>query len=192
MVKLGFIVEGETEKIICESENFKSWLLSLNIELILPVIDAKGGGNLLPHNIETLINILKGKSVDHIVVLTDIESEPDIITVKNRISSSELHDVFVTLKAIESWFLAATPALRSWLKDTEYYINDPEDLSILPWDRLKDITKQLGKEGPGPSKPMFAKKMIDRFGFNILDVLEHEKCNSVKYIKYKLENIENI
>lgn len=189
MVKLGFIVEGETEKIICESENFKSWLLSLNIELILPVIDAKGGGNLLPHNIETLINILKGKGVDKIVVLTDIESEPNIATVKNRIISSELHDVFVTLKAIESWFLASTPSLRSWLKNTDYYIDDPENLTTLPWDRLKDITKQLGKEGPGPSKPMFARKMVDRFGFNILDVLAHEKCSSIKYIHHKLSEL---
>nr|WP_312326939.1 hypothetical protein [Acinetobacter oleivorans] len=189
MVKLGFIVEGETEKIICESESFKSWLLSLNIELILPVIDAKGGGNLLPNNIETLVEILKGKFVDHIVVLTDIESEPNIITVKNRIMTSELHDVFVTLKAVESWFLASTPALRSWLKEADYYIDNPEDLSILPWDKLKEITKELGKEGPGPSKPLFAKKMIEKFGFNILDVLAHEKCNSVKYMKRKLENI---
>lgn len=189
MVRLGFIVEGETEKIICESENFKSWLLSLNIELVLPVIDAKGGGNLLPHNIETLINVLKGKNVDQIVVLTDIESEPDIITVKRRISSSELHDVFVTLKAIESWFLASTPALRGWLREAEYYVDDPEDLSMLPWDRLKDITRQLGKEGPGPSKPMFARKMIERFGFDILDVLAHEKCSSIKYIQKKLKDI---
>lgn len=189
MVRLGFIVEGETEKIICESENFKSWLRRLNIELVLPVIDAKGGGNLLPHNIETLVEVLKGKNVDKIVVLTDIENEPDIATVKNRISSEELHDVFVTLKAIESWFLASTPALRVWLKDSEYYIDNPEDLSILPWDKLKQITKQLGKEGPGPSKPMFAKKMIDRFNFDIEDVLNHDNCSSIKYIQDKLGSI---
>lgn len=188
-MKLGLIVEGETEKIICESENFKNWLKSLNIDLVYPVIDAKGGGNLLPNNIETLVAILKEKNVDKIIVLTDIEDEPDIQTVKNRIISPDLHDVFVAIKAIESWFLAATPALRNWLKEPDYYVDNPEDLSLLPWNKLRQIAKTLNKNGPGSSKPMFARKMIEKYDFDINDVLEHEQCSSLKYIHKTLNDM---
>ncbi len=51
MVKVGFIVEGDTEKVIVESPAFSAWLTANGITLCHPVIDAKGGGNLLPQNI---------------------------------------------------------------------------------------------------------------------------------------------
>jgi len=52
MVKLGFIVEGATEKIILEQSDFFNYLSSLKIDFIGDVEDAEGNGNLLPHNIE--------------------------------------------------------------------------------------------------------------------------------------------
>ena len=46
MVKVGFICEGATEKIIVESVNFKNFLKENNLEFIR-AIDANGNGNLL-------------------------------------------------------------------------------------------------------------------------------------------------
>ena len=48
MVKIGFIVEGDCEKIFIESDNFKNWANMQGIEICSPVVNAKGGGNLLP------------------------------------------------------------------------------------------------------------------------------------------------
>ena len=48
MVKVGFIVEGESEKLVVESPMFQQWLHDHDCTLVTPVIDAKGGGNLLP------------------------------------------------------------------------------------------------------------------------------------------------
>ena len=50
-MKLGFIVEGATEKIILQHSDFFRYLDSLHVDYIPDVIDAEGNGNLLPHNI---------------------------------------------------------------------------------------------------------------------------------------------
>lgn len=48
MVKVGFIVEGDSEKIIIESYSFQQFLLNKGYELVRPVINAKGGGEFTP------------------------------------------------------------------------------------------------------------------------------------------------
>lgn len=73
MVTAGFIVEGASEKIVVESAAFKQFLVQSGYELITPVIDAKGGGNLLPQNIEEFIAPFAAKQVDKIFILTDFE-----------------------------------------------------------------------------------------------------------------------
>ncbi|WP_255557138.1 hypothetical protein [Sodalis sp. dw_96] len=44
MVKVGFIVEGDSERTIIESAIFKQFLKDHDFELVRPVIDAKEGG----------------------------------------------------------------------------------------------------------------------------------------------------
>lgn len=44
MVKVGFIVEGETERIILEKSDFFNHLQKLNIAYVEDVVDAKGNG----------------------------------------------------------------------------------------------------------------------------------------------------
>ena len=56
MVKIGFIVEGATEKIILESSDFFAYLKSLSVNFISDIIDAEGSGKLLPQNIGDLLN----------------------------------------------------------------------------------------------------------------------------------------
>ena len=69
-----FICEGNTEQILLQSHSFKSLLTSLNLES-LPVIDAKGAGNLLPHNIAGYINRLESQRAEKIFILTDLDED---------------------------------------------------------------------------------------------------------------------
>lgn len=55
MVRIGFIVEGDSEKIVIESVKFREFLRLNGFELVTPVVNAKGGGNLLPQNIEAYL-----------------------------------------------------------------------------------------------------------------------------------------
>ena len=47
MVTVGFVVEGDSDKYLAESELFRKWLREeCNLKVIDPVVDAAGGGNM--------------------------------------------------------------------------------------------------------------------------------------------------
>jgi hypothetical protein len=48
-----------------------------------------------------------------------------------------------------------------------------------PWDRLKELSNALGKQGPG-NKTAFAKKMTKHFGFSIRQAASHPQCRSAQ------------
>ncbi len=190
MVRIGFIVEGGSEKVIVESKQFRDWLHQNGIELVFPVIDAKGGGNLLPKNIEPLVGRFRSLGVDHICVLTDLEEEPNAQTVKNRIENSNVSFVFVAVKALEGWYLADTEAMNKWLKESDFYEEFPELTHSKPWDRLKEIAQNLNRTGPG-NKISFAKKMVKYFNFQISSSAQHNNCDSAKELIRELRSIGN-
>ena len=64
MVKVGFIVEGSTESIIVNSSLFVAFLQNHGFELVTPVVDAKGGGNLLPKYVDSFVAELKGAGAE--------------------------------------------------------------------------------------------------------------------------------
>ncbi|EIA1497367.1 hypothetical protein Q9X98_005089 [Vibrio parahaemolyticus] len=179
MVNVAFIVEGNSEKIIVESDGFRSFLRSLGYELISPVVDAQGGGNLLPNNIEVFLDRLRGQDPEHIFILTDLEDEPSVDEVRSRVGNDDISFSFVAIKALEAWYLADTDAIRSWLKCDVFYEEQPEKTVYKPWDRLKEIAMERGKPGPG-SKVTFAKKIIKKHGFDIKNAAAHEHCESAK------------
>lgn len=183
-MKVAFIVEGGTEKILIESEQFKNWIQTFGLELVVPVIDASGGGNLLPHRIGDMLGTLQNKNPDHIFILTDLEREPNIATVKSAIEHPDVKDSFITILATESWFLACTDALRSWLPSEEAYVEDPESLTEdKPFDRIKILKLKTsdGKRGVS-NKKILARQML-LHGFTFEKVLEHPNCSSMKYIE---------
>ena len=181
MVKVGFIVEGDCEKIIIESPQFKQFLLSCGFELVTPVINAAGGGNLLPRNIQAYLDRFNGLDVDQICVLTDLEDEPSISVVTQRICHANIQVVFVAVKALEAWFLADTAALSTWLGQTHVEAF-PEQTPAKPWDRLKDLAAQYGCRGTGTSKVQFAKRMVKHYGFRVEAAATHSECPSVQQL----------
>ena len=121
MVKVGFIVEGDSEKVLIESAGFRQWAGSQGLEICSPVINAKGGGNLLPHHIKPMLAQIERSQPDHIVILTDLEDATDVETVKTRITTEHTNLIFIAVKALEAWFLADTDAMRRWLNAPEFF-----------------------------------------------------------------------
>ncbi len=180
MVRIGFVVEGDTEKIVIESAAFCAWAKSQGIEICSPVVNAEGGGNLLPQNIIPIISQIRRANPDRIVILTDLEDAPGIDAVRARIGTEHTDLIFIAVKAIEAWFLADSTALRTWLGLADAYEILPEETVGMPWDRLKELANSKGKREPGLSKPGFAKKMCEHYGFTIAGAANHHACPSVK------------
>jgi hypothetical protein len=180
-VKLGFIVEGDTEKILLDSPEFKSFLFSQNISFVDPVINAGGNGNLLPHNIIEYIDVLKQKGADKIIVLTDLDEAKCFTEVKNRIDGQDLI-ICIAKKKIESWFLSDTNALSSLLRARES-CEFPEDV-INPFEYLSERRQFHQGRGFGDKK-ILAKLML-RNGFSIENAMDHPNCPSAKYFYNKL------
>jgi hypothetical protein len=189
MVRLGFIVEGDSEKIMVESANFKRWANAQGLEICRPVINARGGGNLLPQHMASMVATLTKSQPDHVVVLTDLETAPDIETVKVRITDTHTSLIFVAVKALEAWFLADTEAMRAWLKQPAFVEASPEQTPGMPWDWLKEVARQQGARGPGPSKVIFAKRFCEALNFQIANAATHPACQSAKTFHDALLNL---
>lgn len=180
MVTLGFIVEGHTEKVLINSERFRNWANTCGITICSQVFNAGGGGNLLPHNIEDMVIQLNMFKPDHIVILTDQEDEPSRQAVIDRIGEKHTDLVFVAVKAIEAWFLADNAAMKAWLEIADFFEEKPEETTDKPWSRLREIAAKFAKRGPGDSKPRFAQKMMELYGFSIANAAAHPACPSAK------------
>ena len=178
MVKIGFIVEGDCEKILIESAGFQEWAKQQNIEICKPIINAKGNGNLLPSHIDVFVEQISRTNPTVIVILTDLEDAASPETVKARIGTTHTNFVFIAIKALEAWFLADSQALKNWLK-TSHIEAYPENTQGLPWDRVKEIAKQYERRGPG-SKVTFAKHMVTKNSFSIARAAAHGACSSAK------------
>ncbi len=166
MMTVGFVVEGASEKRLVESELFQKWLREdCNLEVIDPVVDAAGNGNMCSRNIGAFVKNLRTRtSPDKVVVLADLDPDtcaPCVQKRKTIIGCQGIDLVAIAKKAIESWFLADTKAMCQWLGDNTFCEVDPETLTGMPWNRLKELGRQSKKgRGPGSTKTVFARKFI--------------------------------
>ena len=191
MVKAGFIVEGASERIIVESDIFKGFLRSAGYELVTPVVDAQGGGNLLPHNIEAFIDRLKKAEAERIFVLTDLEDEASVKAVRERISDPSIHFIFIAVKALEAWYLADSRAMNKWLEVDDFHEASPESTPAKPWERLKQVAAERDKRGPG-NKVAFAKKIIKYWDFSIESAATHPNCPSATELVRHFQSVEKM
>jgi len=187
MVKIGFIAEGDSECVLLKSDSFKNWCRVVGIEIIAPVINAGGGGNLLP---EFFTNYEQRLSTtghpDKIVVLTDREKAPTDKIVQRRIlavnkkktKKKRIDYVFISVKALEAWFLADSKAMSNWLKE-RFQEEYPERTKGTPWERIKEIASDKSR-GPGRNHLAFAQTIIKHHGFSIEQAAKHPNCPSVK------------
>lgn len=185
MVKVGFIVEGDSEAILIKSVMFRNWCQNNGLSVVDPVINAKGGGNLLPNYLTNQVErFLNGKEPpDKIVILTDRENAVSDDEVRERIHGyppeKRIDFVFIAVKALEAWFLADGAAISKWLNEDRFFEEFPEKTDEMPWDRLKEIAKDKKKRGPGESRLLFTKKILN-YGFSLEQAAKHTNCSSVK------------
>ena len=186
MVKVGFICEGKTEKAIIESAAFQTWLYQNRIECVFEVIDAKGGGNLLPHNIGLITKELALRGAQHIVILTDSDDDLCVTLTRQRINALPNQHVTVAVKQIEAWFLSDTETLQNLLNDTGFYCGEPEKIPI-PFEYLKDLFLQKTGRGVG-GKAILVNRML-KYGFTPERAAAHPNCPSARYFLTKLQRL---
>lgn len=190
MVRVGFVVEGDSDIFLPQSPAFRDWLRSeCNLEVVDPVVNAGGNGNMCKRNIKDYVAALRIQAKpDKVVVLVDLDPDqcaPCIEKHKELMGSEGIDLVVVARKAIESWFLADTEAMQSWTGKSDFYEAEPESEEGMPWERLKQIGRDIGR-GPGNSKPSFAKKFIHKNGFDVRLAGNHPNCPSARYFVEKL------
>ena len=183
MVKVGFIVEGETEKLLIDSDVFQTLLMDLQLECVSEAIDARGNGNLLPHNIIPFRETLKDKGAEHIIILTDKDDDACITLTRQRVSERENQMIIVAVKKIEAWFLADSQTMSCLLKE-DYVFENPEQENV-PYDTISALIYDKTGRGIGGSKPKFAKNIL-RKGFSLTRAAAHPNCPSATYFLNKL------
>ncbi len=191
MTKIGFICEGRTEQILLQSNTFGKLMASLNLES-LPVIDAGGSGNLLPHNIQGYLSRLEKEGARAIIILTDLDEDICITETKNRISAREKDIVVIAVKKIEAWFLACTPTMQQLLAQPGFSFDNPENekdpFATINGLLITHTGRGIGKKTAGKIK--LATKMMD-MGFDLSNAAGHAGCSSAQYLLKKLTEIGN-
>ncbi len=183
MVKVAFIVEGKVEKIFIDFLENTGWFREKNIKKVAPTIDAKGGGNLCPQNMQLFVEQAKTFNPDKIFILTDLECDPCVEKTKERLGECDICVVVLAKKAIEAWFLADGEILRKFTQSQLFYFEYPERTELMPYDVFKSILMRY--TGRGTNKVKLAKNIF-RNGFDIERVAEHPECASAKYFVDKI------
>lgn len=178
------MVEGASERVVVESRIFRQWLQQNGMSLVDPVVVAGGHGQMgrTTSGGIGLASLLRKQvsNLDRVVVLADLDPSRTVACISERkdlIDSQAADLVVVARKALESWFLADTDAMRSWTKDDSYYEECPEATPEMPWDRLKEV----GYARRGRSKVSLARLLVNQHEFDIVRAAEHPQCPTARY-----------
>lgn len=197
VVKVGFIVEGETEEYILKhSDKFHQYLHNFGYELHKDFVISIGGKAKFKNSeiMQEKIKALKG--VDKIFLLLDADDEsPESISnsLTNLYSKqnsnggyfvNDIEFIFIAVKETENWYFADNQAMNQFLKIDNFNENNPELINNA-WEYLKEISKN----NRGSSKPMFARKML-KWGFSIENSASHPNCPSAKVMIDYFKNRE--
>ncbi|MBC7864026.1 MAG: hypothetical protein IAF38_13705, partial [Bacteroidia bacterium] len=181
----GFIVEGDTEKILLESPAFKNLLTSLEIDHVANIVNVVGNNNLLPHLIQEHSNILYKNGAEKIVILTDLDEDLCVSQTKERISPQENHFCVISKKTIEAWFLADQIAFGSFLGITDFTCDNPEGYKS-PFEEIKRLRLEYLNRGVNDKK-ILARIMLYKSNFSFERAANHPNCTSAKYFIEKLK-----
>lgn len=185
MVRVAFVVEGKVERIFIDHLKESGWFVRYGIEKVGPTIDAKGGGNLCPENLNDYIDQVRVFDPEKIVILTDQECDPCVQKAKERIGDCDICAVVLAKQAIESWFLADDNLLTELSEGRCDRYDDPERTSRKPYETFKVLAKRLNLRGPG-SKSQFVKKVLKK-GFDVERAARH--APSAAYFVKKIKAI---
>lgn len=188
MVTIGFIVEGDTEKILFSSDAFKDYLTSININYIPEIINAGGNGNLLPHNITEFTQILVNKGAEKIFIITDLDTDECVTKTKQRINPTDIHQCIISKKAIESWFLADTDTIRKYLNSNNYVCETPETIEN-PFEEIKN--QRMLNINKGVSDKKILVRTLLNLGLSFNTIISNPNCTTAGYFHNKLLQYSN-
>ena len=185
MVKVAFIVEGKVEQIFIDELDANGWLEKYNIEKVGSTIDAKGGGNLCPHNMQIIVDdVIKDSNPDKIVVLTDLECDPCVEKTKERLGNCDICNIILAKKAIEAWFLAEDNIVEQYTNGEIKHFEFPENTENMPYDTFKEMLMAHTRRGTSKVKLV---RSIFKNGFDIEKSATHPHCQSAKYFVDKIK-----
>jgi len=127
---------------------------------------------------------------DFIILLTDLDEDVCITKTKERIKDNLPNHaiIIVSVKAIESWFLADSKTLSSvFNKEFEYELS--EKTTKEPIEILNELFQLEIGRGNSRKKLRFAKYML-KSGFDLNNAAKHPNCPSPK--KYFINKLKEI
>lgn len=184
-MKVGFIVEGDCEKIILGSNFFSAFLQANDLVLVDEVINVKGKNNLNLPSTTSFAQILRDQGAEWIIILRDLDNLPCITSAKQETIQANDIRVCVAAKELEAWYLADSQTL-STVFQTNFYIDYPEE-ELDPVARLKELYIQYRGRGI-TDKKKFANLMLAN-GFTIENAAQHPNCPSATYFLTKLQTL---
>ncbi len=185
MVKLGFIGEGDSEKRFLESEAFRNLLRELNLDFVPEVINAKGGGNLIPDKLPALVATMQEKGATHLFVLTDREDDPCITAVRERVGALPGVEIVVAVRQLESWYLADSETC-SQLFRRSFFCEAPEACER-PFEFIR--REMLSSTGRGIRSKVLLSGKVLRLGFSLERAAAHPNCPSARRFLEKLQSL---
>ena len=194
MVKVGFITEGHTEKIIIKSDAFQEFLTQNGLLFTHEVIVAEGNNNLTESKAASNVAILRDKGVEIIFILRDVDDALCVVDARNKVMQASDIQPCVAVKAMEAWFLADTKAMRSIIEKSDFHEEFPETIDN-PFERINILSREFrnqkrrGNQERGVSdKKILARNML-RCHFSIENAANHPNCPSAKYFIEKLKSV---
>jgi hypothetical protein len=199
MVKVGFMVEGETERLLLMSDDFKKLCWEMGIEImgnIFPPHKKQRGKDLFrdAEKIKPYINILRDSGADFIFFIRDQEDLPCITSARQEIAyEAQFTRKIIAVRKIESWFLADHLTMQSifgerYASTFHAEVQYPERQDK-PDELLKKISLQTIDRGIG-DRLLFTKKFINN-GFSIQQSAKNPNCPSAAYFLKTLEQLSN-
>ncbi len=182
-------MEGPSDKIFFESEQFRNYLKELTINFIPEVINANGNGNLLPKNINEFTESLIAKGATHIFIITDLDADKCVTLTKERIKPLAIHKCIVVKKDIEAWFLADSKTMSLFLGKQNFVCENPESI-INPFNEIHRLKMEYQSKGIGTHKIRLANMLVN-LGLSFQNILKHNNATSVNYFNSKLKEISH-
>ncbi len=187
MVKIGFIVEGGSERIVLRSLAFAQFLDRCQIERIGDVIDLNGKGNLTAASkrMATQVQILRDSGASWIIVLRDLDDESSHEIAKAKVYQAADVVCCLAVKELEAWFLADSMTL-SLLIQPDFFFELPEE-PLKPIEVLSQLRQQYRQRGIADKKG-FSSIMVNN-GFTIEAAAKHPNCPSAQYFLTTLQTL---
>ncbi len=187
MVKVGFICEGKTDRVVLNSDDFKRILGDNKIKMVGIPVSADGKDKFTDKHIGDKIKSLVDDGAEHIIFVRDLDDSQNISTAKNYMTMNfEPKTKIIAVKAIESWFLADTAMLNKFFGTESIFIEFPE-IEESPAEKLSNLRNEYKNKGIS-DKVTFARTYCGH-GFSIENAANHPNCPSAKYFINKLKSL---